>query len=200
MDALLLRDLITVTMTLFAIIDIIGNLPIFIDLYRTWGSIPHIRTTIYSAGFMVAFWLAGDSILALVGIDVHSFAIAGAIVIFIIAIEMILGVHLFKDDGTTGKDSEMSRAMVPLTFPLIAGPGTLTTILSLKAHYNNTIILIGILINMAIIWIVLSLIPRMQKFIKPGFLAVLRRLFGIVLMAIAVKMFLGNLFQLLRSL
>ncbi len=200
MDALFWKDIITVTMTLFAIIDIIGNLPIFIDLYRTWGSIPHIRTTIYSAVFMVAFWLAGDSILTLVGIDVHSFAIAGAIVIFIIAIEMILGVHIFKDDSSTGKDSEMSRAMVPLTFPLIAGPGTLTTILSLKAHYSNTIILIGILINMTIIWIVLSLIPRMQKFIKPGVLAVLRRLFGIVLMAIAVKMFLGNLFQLLRSL
>ncbi len=183
-----INELLTVTLTLFAVIDVVGSIPVLIDVKKKMGHIQSERVTIFSLVLMLIFLILGDSLLKLVGVDVESFAIAGALVIFIIGLEMILGIELMKPDKNTA-----SSSIVPIAFPLIAGAGTITTILSLQASYSNILIFFGIIINLVIVYITLKLIPTIEGKIGPGAISVLRRIFGVLLIAIAVKIFTTNL-------
>ncbi len=181
------NNILTISLTLFAVIDIIGSIPVLIDIKKKQGHIHSEKVSLYALLLMVIFLLLGDSLLKLIGIDVESFAIAGAIVIFIIGLEMILGIEIMKPD----KDLE-SAAIVPIAFPLIAGAGTITTIISLKASFTNWEILIGIIINLVIVYIFLKLIPVIEGKIGKASISVLRRIFGVLLIAISVKIFTTN--------
>jgi len=185
------KEIFSVTLILFSVIDILGSIPFIILIRKREGRIHAEKATIISAVLMIVFLYLGISILQLFGLDVESFAVAGAIVIFIVAMEMILGITLIKDDpNATGTGS-----VVPLAFPLIAGAGTLTTILSLRAVYAEINILIGIVFNLIIIYIVLRSIAWLERVIGESGFAVLRRVFGVILLAIAVKIFKSNVFQ-----
>ncbi|MDH5367520.1 MAG: MarC family protein [Cyclobacteriaceae bacterium] len=184
------KEIFSVTLILFSIIDMIGNVPIIIEMRKREGKIHSGKATFIAGVLMILFLFLGKSILNLFGLDVESFAIAGAIVMFIIAMEMILGVAIFKHEN---KDSG-SGSIVPLAFPLIAGAGTLTTILSLRAIYDVPNILIGIVINLAFVYLVLKSSSWLEKKIGENGFVVLRKVFGIILLAIAVKIFKGNLF------
>lgn len=183
------KEVFSVTLILFSVIDILGSIPLIISIRKREGRIEAEKATIISAALMVVFLYLGQSILQLFGLDVASFAIAGAIVIFIVAMEMILGIMLFRDDP----DVKGSSSIVPLAFPLIAGAGTLTTILSLRAVYSELNILIGILVNLIIIYVVLRASVWLERVIGKSGFAVLRRVFGVILLAIAVKIFKGYL-------
>jgi multiple antibiotic resistance protein len=182
-------EVFSVTLILFSVIDILGAIPLIIIIKKRDGRIYAEKATIISAVLMVLFLFLGQSILMLFGLDVASFALAGAIVIFIVAIEMILGITLIKDDP----ESSGSGSVVPLAFPLIAGAGTLTTILSLRAVYSEVNVLIGILVNLIFVYIVLRLSGWLERVIGKSGFAVLRRVFGVILLAIAVKIFKSNL-------
>ncbi|MDM8176538.1 MULTISPECIES: MarC family protein [Olivibacter] len=181
-----IKEIASVTMILFAIIDILGSIPIIIDLRQKAGKIESGKASIVAMILMIAFLFIGESMLKLIGIDVASFAIAGSLVIFFIAMEMVLGMTFFKDD------SFETASIVPLAFPLIAGAGTMTTILSLKSEYATQNIIVGILINIAIIYIVLKNTYRLEKLLGRTGLAVLRKAFGVILLAIAIKLFRSN--------
>lgn len=183
------KELLTTTFTLFAVIDILGSIPVLISLKDKMGG--HIRTgqaTIASGLLMILFLFLGRQFLDILGLDVHSFAVAGSIVIFIIGLEMVLGVEFFKPE----KDPK-SGSVVPIAFPLIAGSGTLTTVMSLKANYHDVNILLGILINLVVIFVVLKSLKWIEKALGPNGLLVVRKFFGIILLAIAVKIFGSNL-------
>src|SRR5665213_1973304 len=183
------KELITVSFTLFAVIDILGSIPVLISLKdKMGGQIRSLQATIASGALMVLFLFVGENFLNLLGLDVHSFAVAGSIVIFIIGLEMILGVDFFKQDN-----NPKSGSMVPIAFPLIAGSGTLTTIMSLKAGYHDINILLGIVINCVVIFIVLKSLKRVERVLVPSALAVIRKFFGVILIAIAVKIFGSNI-------
>jgi len=184
---IVLKDITTISLILFAVIDIIGSLPVIIDIKSKAGHINAIRTALISTFIMVGFLFIGEQFLHLIGLDIPSFAIAGSIVIFIIGLEMILGITLMKPDKSTNTTS-----VVPLAFPLIAGAGTLTTLLSLKAEFANINIITGILINAIIVYAVLKSVPFLERILGQGGLAVLRRIFGIILLAIAIKLFKTN--------
>lgn len=183
-----LKEIFSVTLILFSVIDILGSIPFIISIRKREGRIQSEKATIIAAALMVAFLFLGQSILKLFGLDVASFAVAGSIVIFIVALEMILGITLIKDDP----DAKGSGSIVPLAFPLIAGAGTLTTILSLRAVYEETNILIGILVNLIFVYIVLRSSAWLERVIGKSGFAVLRRVFGVILLAIAVKIFKTN--------
>ena len=183
-----INDLITVSLTLFAVIDIIGSIPVLIDLKKKQGHIKSEKVVGFAFILMVLFLFLGDGLLRLIGVDVASFAIAGALVIFIIGLEMILGIEIMKPD----KDLE-SAAIVPIAFPLIAGAGTITTIISLKAGYSNALIFIGIVVNLVIVYTILKLIPIIEGKIGSAGISVLRRIFGVLLIAISVKIFTTNI-------
>jgi multiple antibiotic resistance protein len=183
------KEIISVTLILFSVIDIIGNIPIVISMKAQGKKIESSKATIVAGLLMVVFLFAGESILHLFGVDVGSFAIAGAIVIFIIGLEMILGITLMKEPETTSNSS----SIVPLAFPLLAGAGTLTTILSLKAEYLQFNIMVGILLNLVIVYLVLRSSSFIQRKIGVGGANVLRKIFGIVLLAISIKLFKSNL-------
>ncbi|HWV71356.1 MAG TPA: MarC family protein [Pseudosphingobacterium sp.] len=180
------KEIASVTMILFAIIDILGSIPIIIDLRQKAGKIESGKASIVAMVLMIAFLFVGESMLKLIGIDVASFAIAGSLVIFFIAMEMVLGMAFFKED------SFETASIVPLAFPLIAGAGTMTTILSLKSEYETQNIIAGILINIGIIYIVLKNTYRLEKLLGRTGLAVLRKAFGVILLAIAIKLFRSN--------
>src|SRR6478672_400025 len=182
-----LKALLTVTFTLFAIIDIIGSIPVLISLKTKMGGINAFKATIISGALMVLFLFTGEPFLNLLGLDVRSFAVGGSIVIFIIGLEMVLGVEFFKSE----KDVR-AATVVPIAFPLIAGSGTLTTIISLKANYNETTILIGILANLIIVFIVLKSLSFLENILGPAGLIAIRKFFGVILLAIAVKIFATN--------
>jgi multiple antibiotic resistance protein len=185
------KELITVSFTLFAVIDIIGSIPVLASLRgKMGGEIRSLQATLVSGGLMILFLLLGKEFLGLLGLDVGSFAVAGSIVIFIIALEMILGVEFFKQDGNA-----RSGSLVPIAFPLIAGSGTLTTIMSLKANYQDENILLAILINCIVIFIVLRSVPWIEKMLGHQGMMVIRKFFGVILLAIAVKIFISNLAQ-----
>lgn len=184
-----LKEIFSVTLILFSVIDILGSIPFIINIKKREGRIQSEKATIISAVLMVGFLFLGQSILILFGLDVASFAMAGAIVIFIVAMEMILGITLIKDDP----NAKGTGSIVPLAFPLIAGAGTLTTILSLRAVYAEWNILIGILVNLVFVYIVLRLSTWLERVIGESGFAVLRRVFGVILLAIAVKIFKSNL-------
>lgn len=179
-----IKDIFSVTLILFSVIDIIGSVPIVIDLRKKQGKIHSGRATIISGVLMVVFLFLGQSILQLFGLDIGSFAVAGAIIMFIIAMEMILGITLFKTDGNS-----KSGSIVPLAFPLIAGAGTLTTILSIRSVYDTPNILVGIVFNLAFVFLVLKSTNWLERKLGDSGFDVLRRVFGIILLAIAVKIF-----------
>ena len=183
-----MKDIFSVTLILFSVIDVVGSVPFIILIKQREGRIYAERATLISAGLMVGFLYLGQSILDLLGLDVASFAVAGAIVIFIVAMEMILGITLIKDDP----DAKGSGSIVPLAFPLIAGAGTLTTILSLRAVYDEWSVLIGILVNLLFVYLVLRSASWLERKVGKSGFAVLRRVFGMILLAIAVKIFKTN--------
>jgi multiple antibiotic resistance protein len=185
-----LKEIFSVTLILFSVIDILGSIPFIILIRKREGKIQAEKATIISAGLMIVFLYLGQSILQLFGLDVASFAVAGAIVIFIVAMEMILGITLIKDDP----QASGSGSIVPLAFPLIAGAGTLTTILSLRAVYQEMNILMGIVLNVVVVYIVLRSSGWLERVIGESGFAVLRRVFGVILLAIAVKIFKSNVF------
>jgi len=185
------NEIITATMVLFAVIDILGSIPIIIDLRRKVGHIQSEKASIVSAVIMIVFLYLGKEILNLVGIDVGSFAVAGSFVLFFLALEMILGITLFKDDEPE------SASVVPLAFPLIAGAGSLTSILSLRAEFHTVNILIAIILNMIFVYGVLKSSARIERIIGKAGIGVIRKVFGIILLAISVKLFVTNIKELL---
>ena len=184
-------ELFTTTFTLFAVIDILGSIPILISLKdKMGGQIKTMLATVASGAFMILFLFVGQPFLNILGLDVHSFAVAGSIVIFIIGLEMILGVEFFKPES-----DPKSGSVVPIAIPLIAGSGTLTTVMSLKANFHDVNILIGILINCVVIFVVLKSLKWIEKALGPNGLIVVRKFFGVILLAIAVKIFGSNIGQ-----
>jgi multiple antibiotic resistance protein len=181
------KEIVTVGMILFAVIDVVGSLPVLIDLRSKIGPIDARKATLASLIIMVMFLWIGESLLNLIGIDVHSFAIAGAFVLFFLALEMILGVRLYKDTVPS------TASIVPIAFPLIAGAGTLSTLISLKAQYHTENILVAILVNVALVYLVLKNMFRIESLLGAGGIDILRKVFGIVLLAIAVKLFQTNI-------
>lgn len=184
-----LKEIISVTLILFSVIDVIGSLPIIIDLRKKVGKIESEQATVVSGVLMVSFLFVGERLLNLFGVDVASFAVAGALIIFLLGLEMILGRTIFKSEVDTGGATHI----VPIAFPLIAGAGTLTTLISLRAEYQTANIIIGIIINLILIYIVLKSSAWLETRIGPGGLDVLRKIFGIILLAIAIKLFKTNL-------
>lgn len=190
---IILKEIITATLILFAVIDIVGSIPIIIDLRQKVGHIQSEKASFVAIVIMIAFLFIGERILSLIGIDVNSFAVAGAFILLFLAFEMILGVQLFKDD------SPKTASVVPLAFPLIAGAGTMTTIISLKAEYQTVNIIIAIMINMIFVYAVLKSSKKIEGFFGEGGIAIIRKVFGIILLAIAVKLFTTNIQGLLVS-
>ncbi|MFT3884481.1 MAG: MarC family protein [Flavobacteriales bacterium] len=180
---------------LFAVIDIIGGIPMILSVRQKAGKIYPARATLVSLAIMVTFLYLGEVILHVVGIDVHSFAVAGSFVLFFIALEMTLGIRLFKEDTSAPGLSEDPKvySIVPLAFPVIAGSGTITTILSLRAEFERPDILVAILLNMMVVLTVLLLTDRIERMLGRVGLIVLRKAFGIILLAISVKLFAGNI-------
>lgn len=184
------RDIFTVSMILFAVIDIIGSIPIIVDLRSKIGHIQSEKATIVAAIIMIAFLFLGEEILKLIGIDANSFAVAGSFVLFFLALEMILGIRLYKEDNPT------TASIVPIAFPLIAGAGTMTTLLSLRAEYAKINIIFAIVINVIVVYVVLKLSGKIEKILGPNGLGIIRKIFGIILLAISVKLFGANVKQL----
>lgn len=183
-----LKEILTVSFTLFAVIDMLGSIPILAALREKMGGvIKSTQATLASGALMILFLFVGKEFLKLLGLDVKSFAVAGSIVIFILGLEMVLGLEFFKPDKNAKTGS-----VVPIAFPLIAGSGTLTTIMSLKANYGDINILAGILINCVVIYLVLHSLKWIEKALGPNGMAVIRKFFGVILLAIAVKIFTTN--------
>ncbi|WP_291106241.1 MarC family protein [Flavobacterium sp. UBA6195] len=180
------KDIFTISMILFAVIDIVGSIPIIVDLRSKMGHIQSEKATIVAAVIMIAFLFVGEEILKLIGIDANSFAVAGSFVLFFLALEMILGIRLYKEDNPS------TASIVPIAFPLIAGAGTMTTILSLRAAYDKINIIIAILINVIVVYGVLKSSGKIEKILGTNGLGVIRKIFGVVLLAIAVKLFAAN--------
>ena len=184
-----IKDILTITFTLFAVIDVLGSVPILLSVQKKIGTINVRSATFASAIFMILFLLFGKPFLGLMGVDIHSFAVAGSIVIFILGLEMVLGIDLFRSEPDTKAGS-----IIPVAFPIIAGSGTLTTIMSLKANYHTYNILFAIFINLIAIYIVLSSIGYLERKLGKSGLLIIRKFFGVILLAIAVKIFKTNLF------
>ncbi|NRA12679.1 MAG: MarC family protein [Crocinitomicaceae bacterium] len=184
-------ELFKATMVLFAVVDIVGSIPLIIKLKEQVGEIHPIRVSLVSLLIMISFLILGESILNLFGVNVESFAVAGALILFFMSLEMILGVRLFRDD-VSGK----TASIVPLAFPIIAGAGSMTSIISLRAEYAEVNIIIAILINIIIVFIVLKLTRVIEKVMGEGGIAILKKVFGIILLAIAIKLFSTNVKEL----
>jgi multiple antibiotic resistance protein len=184
------KEMFTATMILFAVIDIIGSIPIIVDLRRKVGHIQSEKASVVAAILMIVFMFVGERMLSLIGIDVNSFAVAGAFIIFFIALEMILGVQLYKDDAPE------TAAIIPIAFPLIAGAGTLTSVLSLRSEYSAINIIIAIIVNIVFVYIVLKNSGRIEKVLGKQGINVVRKIFGVILLAIAVKLFATNIKEL----
>ena len=181
-----LKEILTAGMVLFAVIDIIGSIPIIIDLRQKVGHLKSELATTVAGIIMIVFLFLGESILGLIGIDVGSFAIAGSLVLFFLALEMVLGVKLFKDDVPA------TASIVPIAFPIIAGAGTMTTLLSLRSEFEAINIIVAILLNMILVYAVLKSTTRLEKVLGNGGISILRKVFGVILLAIAVKLFRTN--------
>jgi multiple antibiotic resistance protein len=184
-----LKEIFTAFMVLFAVIDIVGNIPIVIDLRKKVGHIQSEKASIIAGIIMILFLFLGKTILSLIGIGVNSFAVAGAFILFFIALEMILGITLYKQDEHTS----MTASIFPLAFPLIAGPGSLTTLLSLRAEYRIENIIVAVVLNVIIIFIVLKTSARIERAIGQNGINIIRKVFGVVLLSIAVKLFAHNI-------
>jgi multiple antibiotic resistance protein len=180
------KEIITVGMVLFAVIDIVGTIPIVVDLRAKHGHIQSEKASLVAGIIMIVFLFIGEEFLNLIGIDVHSFAVAGSFVLFFLALEMILGIRLYRDEAIG------SASVVPLAFPLIAGAGTMTTLLSLKAEFQTINIIVAITLNIVLVYIVLKSSAKIEKMLGEIGLGVIRKTFGVVLLAIAVKLFAAN--------
>lgn len=187
------KEIFTAFMVLFAVIDIIGNIPIIIDLRKKVGHIQSEKASIIAGVIMIVFLFVGKSLLTLIGIDVNSFAVAGAFVIFFIALEMVLGITLYKDD----EHDAMTASVFPLAFPLMAGPGSLTTLLSLRAEFAIENIIVAVVCNVIVIYIVLKTSSKIEHIIGANGIKIIRKVFGVILLAIAVKLFAHNIKELL---
>jgi multiple antibiotic resistance protein len=183
------QDIITITLTLFAIIDIIGSLPVIISIKNKENHLDSGKATLSAGALMIAFLLIGEQFLHLFGVDIQSFAIAGSIVIFIIGLEMILGIELLKNDPAAKTGS-----IIPIAFPIIAGSGTLTTIISMRAVYSLPNIFLGILVNLIFVYVVLKSSSWIEKMLGDSGLTLVRKFFGIVLLSIAVRIFKSNIY------
>ena len=181
-------DFLSAAMVLFAVIDIVGSIPVILDVKKKAGNISELRASIVAFGIMIAFLFIGEKLITFLGIDVNSFAVAGSFVLFFLALEMVLGVELFKQDETTHR----TATIVPIAFPLIAGAGSMTTIISLRAEYSQLVIALAILVNMIIVYFVLHLTDRIGRVLGDAGIAVLRKAFGIILLAISIKLFTTN--------
>ena len=186
-------ELLTVTFTLFAVIDVIGSVPILISLKEKIGEFSELKATLISGALMILFLYLGKEFLRLLGVDIRSFAVGGSIVIFILGLEMVLGLEFFKSEKEV-----KSATIVPIAFPLIAGSGTLTTIMSLKANYGETTLLAAILINLIIVYVVLRSLKFIERLLGPAGLIAVRKFFGVILLAIAVKIFATNAHGLIK--
>ncbi len=181
------HDILTVSTILFAVIDVVGSLPALLQIKTKVGVIKAEQATLVSLLIMIGFLFLGETILKFLGVDIRSFAIAGSIVIFFLAMEMILGIKLYKDDIPE------TASIVPVAFPLIAGTGTMTTLLSLRAAYDTITIIIGIFLNLIVVYLVLRNLYRVERFLGVAGISILRKVFGIVLLAISVKLFRSNM-------
>ncbi|MFM1857966.1 MAG: hypothetical protein RLZ05_1026 [Bacteroidota bacterium] len=193
-----LKEFLTLSFTLFAVIDIVGSVPMLISLKKKLGDIHPLRVTLISGGLMVIFFFIGKPLLNILGVDIRSFAVAGSVVIFILGLEMVLGIEFFKSDN-----NDATTTVVPIAFPLIAGSGTLTTIMSLKATFersdkNEFMILLAILVNLIVIFIVLRSLAWIERLLGKAGLMAVRKFFGVILLAIAVKIFASNAAGMIR--
>ena len=184
------KEIGVASMVLFAVIDIIGSMPIIIKIKQTAGSIHPLRATLVATLIMIGFLFLGESILGVIGIGINEFAVAGSFVLFFMALEMILGIEIFKHK----QDSSSARtaSVVPLAFPIIAGAGTMTSIVSLRAEFAQVNILSAIILNLIFVFVVLKLTSKIERLLGPGGIAVLEKVFGIILLAIAIKLFTTN--------
>ena len=180
------REIATVGMVLFAVIDIVGTIPVIVDLRKRHGHIESEKAALVAGLIMITFLFVGEEILKLIGVDVNSFAVAGAFVLFFIALEMILGIRIYKDEESS------TASIVPIAFPLIAGTGTMTTLLSLRAEYDAINIIIAIVLNIILVYAVLKMSAKIEQMLGKNGLAIIRKAFGVILLAIAVKLFASN--------
>ena len=183
------KDILAAFMILFAVIDIIGNIPIVIDLRSKAGHIQSEKASLIAGLIMIFFLFIGENILLLIGIDVNSFAVAGSFVLFFIALEMILGVSIYKNDENTN----LTASIFPLAFPLIAGPGSLTTLLSIKSEFSTENIIVAIILNVLLIYFVLKTSNKIENVLGPNGIQIIRKVFGVILLAISVKLFTSNI-------
>ncbi len=188
-----INEIFTAFMVLFAVIDIVGNIPIIIDLRKKVGHIQSEKASLIAGLIMILFLFVGQRLLGFIGIDVNSFAVAGSFILFFIALEMILGITLYKEE----EDQALNATVFPLAFPLIAGPGSLTTLLSLRAEFQLMNIIIAVLLNVIVIYLVLKTSARIERLIGKNGIAIIRKVFGVILLAIAVKLFAANIKMLL---
>ncbi len=183
------KEIFTAFMVLFAVIDIIGNIPIIIDLRKKAGHIQSEKASLIAGVIMIVFLFLGQSLLSLIGIDVNSFAVAGAFILFFIALEMILGITLYKEE----EGDAITASVFPLAFPLIAGPGSLTTLLSLRAEFSIENIIAAVILNVVFIYLVLKTSSKIERIIGQNGIKIIRKIFGVILLAISVKLFAANI-------
>lgn len=187
------NDALSAFLILFAVIDILGSIPIIVTLRKKVGQVQSEKATLVAGAIMIVFLFLGERILHLLGVDVQSFAIAGSFVLFFLALEMILGITLYKEE------SPNTASIVPIAFPMIAGAGTMTSLVSLRAEFDNINIIIAIVLNMIVVYLVLKNTERIERILGSGGLSILRKVFGVILLAIAVKLFFANLIPLLQN-
>ena len=187
------NDALSAFLILFAVIDILGSIPIIVTLRKKVGQVQSEKATLVAGAIMIVFLFLGERILHLLGVDVQSFAIAGSFVLFFLALEMILGITLYKEE------SPNTASIVPIAFPMIAGAGTMTSLVSLRAEFDNINIIIAIVLNMIVVYAVLKNTERIERILGSGGLSILRKVFGVILLAIAVNLFFANLIPLLQN-
>lgn len=185
-----IKEIFSVTLILFSVIDMLGNIPLVVEMRKRWGKIESGKATLTAGFIMVVFLFLGEQILNLFNLDIGSFAVSGAIIMFLIGMEMVLGLQIFKPSPDEGATS----SIVPLAFPIIAGAGTMTTLISLRAEYHEANILGGVIINLIIVYVVLKSSAWLERKIGPAGFNVLRKVFGIILLSIAIKLFKTNWF------
>ncbi len=186
-----LNEITSCFMVLFAIIDVIGSIPIIVNIKNRVGYIQARKTSLVVCFLLISFLFVGEKLLKIIGIDVYSFAVAGAFVLFVIALEMILGIEINK------MDEPRSASIVPLAFPLIAGAGSLTAVLALKAEYHTENIIIAIILNTLVVYLVLKYCGKLEQILGPGFISVMKKVFGVILLAISIKLFTANIASLI---
>ena len=189
------QQMISAFIVLFAVIDIIGAIPIIINLKEKGKDVNALKATLISLALLLGFFYAGDWMLQLFHVDIESFAIAGAVVIFLMALEMILDIEIFKNQGPIKE-----ATLVPLVFPLLAGAGAVTTLLTLRAEYASINIIIALILNMIWVYIVVSMTGRIERFLGKGGIYIIRKFFGIILLAVSVRLFTANITSLIDAL